>query len=73
VRITVSNDSRRFRLTVADNGVGFDPEQAREGHGLKNMLWRASAMKGRLDLQSRAGQGTTITFEAAFHQMRDQI
>jgi signal transduction histidine kinase len=49
-------------LTVADNGRGFDPGAAApSGHyGLANMRERAIALGGRLDVESRPGEGTTV-------------
>jgi signal transduction histidine kinase len=52
-------------LTVRDDGVGFDPEQAarllQDGHfGLVGMRERAEMGGGRLDLDSRPDHGTTI-------------
>ena len=49
-------------LTVADDGVGFDPE-ARRGSshfGLTNLANRAAGLDGTLDIESAAGDGTRI-------------
>lgn len=51
-------------LTIADNGNGFDPEQAladSPGHGLPNMLFRAERLGGKLSVKSAPGQGTQVT------------
>lgn len=55
-------------LTVADDGVGFDPAAVRRageqpGWGLLNMRERAEALGGRFHLESAPGQGTHITGE----------
>jgi signal transduction histidine kinase len=52
-------------LTIRDDGVGFDPEQAarllKDGHfGLVGMRERAEMGGGRMDLDSRPDHGTTI-------------
>jgi two-component system sensor histidine kinase UhpB len=47
-------------LTIADNGVGFDPTVKPKGIGLKNMENRAELLEGRLRIQSRPGHGCTI-------------
>ncbi|HUC43743.1 MAG TPA: two-component regulator propeller domain-containing protein [Candidatus Sulfotelmatobacter sp.] len=49
-----------FRLTVADDGRGFDVAAIVPGHGLASMRARAEALGGQLSIESRAGQGTTI-------------
>ena len=52
----------RLRLTVADDGSGFDPAAPRDaGHqGLANMADRIRAAGGRLEVESTPGRGTTI-------------
>jgi hypothetical protein len=52
------------RLTVRDNGAGFDTRQVRQGMGLANMQERMIAVSGRLTVQSRPGSGTTVVAEA---------
>ena len=54
-----------LRLTVGDNGVGFDPERARTtGHrGLANLHSRAEAAGGTLRIRSEPGAGTRIEAE----------
>lgn len=49
------------RLTVWDDGRGFDPTQEMPGHlGLDIMQERAAAINARLTLTSAPGQGTTV-------------
>jgi signal transduction histidine kinase len=57
--------SRRddLRLTVADDGCGFDPARPRHpssGFGLVSMRERAEALGGTLAVSSARGAGTTI-------------
>jgi signal transduction histidine kinase len=48
-------------LRVADDGVGFDPENTRVGgFGLVSMRERAEALGGRFMLSSEVGSGTRI-------------
>lgn len=49
------------RLTVTDDGRGFDPSAPAEGFGLKGMRARAEQVGGTLKVHS--GQGTTVTVE----------
>jgi signal transduction histidine kinase len=49
-----------WRLTVRDQGRGFDPAQAEHGFGLHSMREAAQALGGSLQVRSAAGQGTTI-------------
>jgi signal transduction histidine kinase len=50
-------------LTIADDGRGFDPEQARgeEHRGLRNLRMRAVEVGGVFSVQSALGAGTTIS------------
>ena len=56
----------RLTLTVADDGIGFDPAapglRARR-LGLTSMEERARALGGTLAVVSRPGDGTTVTLE----------
>ena len=54
----------RCRLTIMDNGAGFDPGQALAsgtGAGLVNMRDRLDAVGGTLTIGSVSGMGTTVT------------
>jgi signal transduction histidine kinase/DNA-binding NarL/FixJ family response regulator len=65
-RLTVSIDcDRDLTLTIADDGVGFDPEhlEERAGMGIDHMLDRARALGGVLTVDSSPGAGTRISFE----------
>jgi signal transduction histidine kinase len=55
----------RLRVTVHDNGSGFDPEQASNPNslGLLSMRERASAIGATLEIHSRLGGGTAIVLE----------
>jgi signal transduction histidine kinase len=64
VEVTVSGGPRLFRLSVRDNGAGFDPQQVRPGNGMKNLQRRAAEMGGKLQFLSEPGRGTTVIVEA---------
>lgn len=55
----------RLRVTIRDNGSGFDPEQAAKptSLGLLSMRERATAIGGTLEIASRPGTGTAVVFE----------
>jgi signal transduction histidine kinase len=58
----------RLRLTVRDNGSGFDPDQASKptSLGLLSMRERAAAIGGVLEIASRPGAGTAIMLELTY-------
>jgi signal transduction histidine kinase len=58
----------RLTLTVADDGVGFDPAAPgvrSRRLGLTSMEERARALGGSLAVVSRRGDGTTVTLEVS--------
>ena len=64
VKIELAFQPRQAVLQVADNGIGFVPEQAvgpADGHfGLLGMSERAKRLGGQLELVSAPGKGTTV-------------
>ena len=52
-------------LTVADDGVGFDPQamQGRGGLGLIGMQERANLVKGTLSVIAHNGEGTRVRLQ----------
>lgn len=67
VDVVVAVDGREARLTVVDDGVGFDPvttgdrAAATDSFGLRAMAERVEQFGGRLTVDSAPGRGTTIT------------
>jgi signal transduction histidine kinase len=54
-------DERSVRVAVTDDGVGFDPDQPRNGrYGLVGMSERADRIAAALTLASEPGAGTEI-------------
>lgn len=68
VRITMSNESQHWTLSVADDGIGMQqrPElSAREGFGLSSMRQRAGAIGGEWQIDSQPGAGTRVSVRMA--------
>jgi signal transduction histidine kinase len=66
--IEIKNDNGKTRVSVKDNGVGFDPvmlaDKAKQGHyGLFGIAERAKNMSGLCEITSKPGKGTNITVE----------
>jgi len=62
IGIALTRDGRDWRLTIADDGVGFDPQQVagRTGHGLRNLQDRAAELGGESVVVSAPGTGTAV-------------
>ena len=64
VRVTLDGGGSLPRLTVADNGRGFDPgKPQRRGFGLRGMHERAAEIGSRLTIESQPAGGTRVTLE----------
>jgi two-component sensor histidine kinase/sugar lactone lactonase YvrE len=61
VRVDILVAGSKLCLEVSDNGKGFDPASAEQGHGLKSMRQRAERLGGSLKLDTNSEKGTTIT------------
>ncbi len=66
VTISAFEDDKNYYITVADDGVGYDPFSLPEGSrshiGLVNIRSRLDYMLGAtIDVNSRLGVGTTVT------------
>ena len=66
--VELSPSNARARLTIEDDGVGFDPDSGPRGNGLRNMRERAVALGGDLRLESRPGKGTRLTIAIPFQR-----
>ena len=66
VQVSLATVGERVRLTVADDGRGFDPqglpEQSRS-YGLVAMRSRLRELGGELEIDSIPGTGTTLRAE----------
>jgi signal transduction histidine kinase len=61
VRLTVRCEGREVEVRVADDGIGFDPEDASgAGFGLAGMRERVELAGGQLDISPGAQAGTVV-------------
>jgi signal transduction histidine kinase len=60
--VSVQGDDRQVRLTVQDDGVGFDPAAARSdgSYGLRGLRSLVEDGGGHVQVQSTPGSGTTV-------------
>ena len=66
IDVTVGADRKRAWVSVRDDGRGFDPDTAvstEGGFGLGGMRQRAEGLGGHVTVESRPGEGTTVTAE----------
>lgn len=65
VRLKAGWDGARLRVEVADDGRGFDPEEAARmgADGLKNLRERMRELDGVCRIESGAGRGARVVLE----------
>lgn len=61
VEVSLAQEVGLVRLTIQDNGRGFNPEAVHTGLGLTSMKERAEGLGGSLTVKSTPGQGTQVT------------
>jgi ligand-binding sensor domain-containing protein/two-component sensor histidine kinase len=68
IRIELTFEAKKLRLSITDDGTGFEPADASlsaNGHyGLRGMRERAEQIRANLVVESEAGKGTSIVVEA---------
>lgn len=75
VNIHLHFDEKNVRISVFDNGIGFDREQiqmkraSRPSLGLAGMEERAALLGGTVNVQSRPGYGTEVEATMPYHHM----
>ncbi len=63
-RVSLKMLKQGVRLSIRDNGRGFNPTTAKGGgHGLRNMAARAQKMGGRLTVLSKMNEGTRVVLD----------
>ena len=69
VKILLDIENEIIRVSVDDNGKGFDPESVLGGKslGLKLIRERAEMLGGKFDIDSAAGKGARISFSIPVH------
>ena len=64
VLVELSNEGNTIIMNIKDNGKGFDIEHLQHrtlgGNGLRNMQARAEKLGGKLMIESKINEGTTI-------------
>ncbi|KRB36972.1 sensor histidine kinase [Microbacterium sp. Root180] len=73
--ITLAADHDRLQFTIADDGEGFDPDQAAieslgrsDSFGLQATRERAEQLGGSLTIDTRPGEGTRLTIDLTAEQ-----
>jgi PAS domain S-box-containing protein len=60
VNIQISDDAANIKLTIQDDGQGFDTSKKKNGIGLKNIISRAELYNGTVKIDSAPGKGCLL-------------
>jgi signal transduction histidine kinase len=61
VVVAAGSDGDGLRVSIADDGAGFDPARPREGLGLRGIEERVTELGGSLVIEAAEGRGTRLT------------
>jgi len=63
--VQLVREASRLNVLVEDNGRGFDTSllENNKGAGWTNIRSRVEYLKGKIDVHSEAGRGTSVTIE----------
>jgi signal transduction histidine kinase len=62
VTLRCRHQSGTLVVRIADDGGGFDPANTADGGGLRNIRDRIQTLGGTVELASKPGRGTVLTF-----------
>lgn len=60
VTVRIQLRQQKLKLTYTDNGVGFDPAATKKGIGLKNIVNRAEAYRGKVKMTASPNGGFAL-------------
>lgn len=64
IKVKIEIATSKVIIVIKDNGKGFDPSIKKEGSfGLVGMRERVNMLHGKIELQSKLNQGTTVYIE----------
>ncbi len=62
-RVSVTGRDDRLEVLVADDGIGLDPAQRRNGLGLRGIEERVKELHGTVSIRGVPGRGTTLAIQ----------
>src|SRR5690606_19816996 len=60
ISIKVEKPTDHWVISIKDDGIGFDLNQASNGQGLRNLQSRMKTIGGNIEVSSAPGEGTHI-------------
>ncbi len=66
VEVLITRKKSMIEVRIKDNGVGFNPNESKEGNGLLNMRVRAASLGSKLHIDSSLMKGTVVSFSLPY-------
>jgi signal transduction histidine kinase/ligand-binding sensor domain-containing protein len=70
VRVVLQFERQQVRLSIEDDGKGFDPSANAAGYGMRSIRESLKQLKGHLDVDSSQGLGSRITITLPIRRWR---
>ncbi len=70
IQVLLAYERRQVRLSIQDDGLGFDPAADATGYGMRSIRETLRQLRGRLDVESHPGAGARITITLPFRRWR---
>ena len=61
ISIEIYSEDNQIKISIIDNGIGFNVATADAGNGLQNMKKRIKDIGGTIKIDSQIGKGTTVS------------
>jgi two-component system, NarL family, sensor histidine kinase UhpB len=66
VYVSIKAKGSDIYVTVADDGVGFDPKAKRKGIGVSNMMNRVESFNGEVEIKTAKGEGCKVEIKIPY-------
>jgi len=66
INLDMDSTDNVLKVTLKDNGRGFDDKKGKKGIGLKNITSRVNKLNGDWNLKSKPGKGTLVTVQVPY-------
>jgi len=70
VRVVLQFERQQVRLSIEDDGKGFDPSADVAGYGMRSIRESLKQLRGQLDIDSSQGLGSRITITLPIRRWR---
>ena len=72
INVTFITDDETIRVSVSDNGKGFNPDTVLtgDGLGLRIIRERVEMLGGTMDIESAVGQGCQVSFQIPYKELK---